>query len=236
MVLAGMLPLRFEKILKALDRRCSLELELKSFACGGQYYLEHGVEWPSEAFSTCKEWSDAIFLGAVGWPGATLDDGDPAGKNVLFGLRLGLDLYANIRPVNLIKGVTHRVHDRRLNVWKPEEVDMVIFRENTEGLYCPAHGYLERRGIKEVAIDTRIITRKGCERIIRRAFEAACQRAEISGKDPHVTCVDKSNVLDGCRLFRAIFREISVEFPQVQTDFRYIDAFCQALLWEPGSF
>jgi 3-isopropylmalate dehydrogenase len=224
------------KLLEVLDKKCSLSLEVKSFDCGGEYYLKHGIEWPDGTFETCRDWSDAIFLGAVGWPGAVLEDGDPAGKNVLFGLRLGLDLYANIRPVKLLEGVTHRVHSRRVNVWQPDEVDLVIFRENTEGLYCPAHGYLERRGVKEVAIDNRIITRKGCLRIIRKAFIHAVERAERSGKTPHVTCVDKSNVLDGCRLFRSIFKEVALEYPLVETDFRYIDAFCQALLWEPGSF
>jgi len=224
------------KILDALDEKYSLSLETRSFDCGGEYYLKNGIEWEDEAFESCKNWSDAIFLGAVGFPGAVLPDGDPAGKNVLFGLRLGLDLYANIRPVSLMEGISHRVHQRRVEVWQPEEVDLVIYRENTEGLYCPAHGFLTRKDVSEVAVDSRIITRKGCERIIRRAFEAAVKRAESSGKTPHVTCVDKSNVLDGCRLFRSIFKEIADEFSFVETDFRFIDAFCQALLWEPGSF
>ena len=231
------------RLLEKLAEQFSFPLEVKQYECGGQYYLEHGVEWPEEAFATCRDWADAIFLGAVGWPKATLPSGDPAGKNVLFGLRLGLDLYANIRPAKLLPGVGHRVHSRRLQIWQPDEVDLVIFRENTEGLYADTHGLLSRAGQGEVAVDSRVITRRGCERIIRAAFLEAEKRAKARQSkaaqaqgQAHVTCVDKSNVLDGCRLFRSIFKEIAQEFPNVETDFRYIDAFCQALLWEPKSF
>ena len=238
------------KLLEKLAEQFSFPLEVNQFECGGQYYLEHGVEWPEEAFATCRDWADAIFLGAVGWPKATLPTGDPAGKNVLFGLRLGLDLYANIRPAKLLRGVGHRVHERRLQIWQPDEVDLVIFRENTEGLYADTHGLLSRKGQGEVAVDSRVITRRGSERIIRAAFLEADKRAKArqnqgaqgdghthgQRKRAHVTCVDKSNVLDGCRLFRTIFKEIAQEFPNTETDFRFIDAFCQALLWEPKSF
>ncbi len=225
-----------EKMLHKLAEVFEFTVETKTFPCGGQYFLETGKEWPEEAFDTCRDWADAIFLGAVGWPGAKLNSGDPAGKNVLFGLRLGLDLYANIRPARLLPGVGHRVHKRRLQIWQPEEVDLVIFRENTEGLYAPTHGLLSRGGVGEVAVDSRVITRKGSERIIRAAFAEAVKRAEGTGRDPHVTCVDKSNVLDGCRLFRSIFHEVAADFPDVKLDERYIDAFCQAILWEPASF
>ena len=250
------------KLLEKLAQQFEFPLEVKEFECGGKYYLDCGKEWPDEAFSVCRDWADAIFLGAVGWPKAKLPSGDPAGKNVLFGLRLGLDLYANIRPAKLLPGVGHRVHSRRLQIWEPGEVDLVIFRENTEGLYADTHGLLSRGGLGEVAVDSRVITRRGSERIIRAAFQEAEARyqervthaqegaahsqegaahsqegaAQSSVKKAHVTCVDKSNVLDGCRLFRSIFREIAKEFPDVETDERYIDAFCQALLWEPKSF
>jgi len=224
------------RVLEALDGCFGLDLDLREFPCGGQYYLETGSEWPDEAFAVCRDWADAVFLGAVGWPGATLPSGDPAGKNVLFGLRLGLDLYANVRPTKLLPGIVQRVHERRIRVYEPSDVDLVIYRENTEGMYAPMRGILSRGGVEELAVDNRVVTRKGAERIIEAAFVEAERRAERRGRPAHVTCVDKSNVLDGCRLFRRVFHEVAERHPSVGTDCRFIDAFCQALLWEPRSF
>src|SRR5207247_315087 len=94
-----------------------------------------------------------------------------AGVGVVFGLRFGLDLYANVRPTKLYPNVLHKVHEHFKQVWEPGKVDFVIVRENTEGLYTPARGFLSRGGIDELAVDSRIITRKGAERVIRCAFE-----------------------------------------------------------------
>ena len=150
------------------------------FPAGGQHYLDTGEEWPHGAFESCQT-ADAILLGAVGLPNANLPNGDLAGIGVLFGLRFGLDLYANIRPTKLYPNVRHKVHDGFKQVWDPGKVDFVIIRENTEGLYTPTRGYLDRGGTKELAIDSRVITRKGAERVIRFAFELAKTRAGAPG-------------------------------------------------------
>src|SRR5213079_2582211 len=115
------------------------------FPAGGQYYLDTGAEWLHGAFESCKS-ADAILLGAVGLPEATLPNGEVAGVGVVFGLRFGLDLYANVRPTKLYPNVRHKVHDGFKQVWEPGKVAFVIVRESTEGLYTPARGIASRVG------------------------------------------------------------------------------------------
>lgn len=221
------------KVLKAIETAYGLSFDLVPFPCGAQHYLETGDEWPDGAFESCKA-ADAILLGAVGMPGVTLPNGDIAGVGVVFGLRFGLDLFANVRPTKLYSNVPHKIHDGFKQVWDPGKVDFVIVRENTEGLYTPARGFLDRGGIKELAVDSRVITRKGAERVIRFAFELAEHRrgAPADGKRK-VTCVDKSNVTAGCKLFRAVYDEVAASHPEIQRDYAYIDAFQQWLIRSP---
>ena len=224
------------KILKAVEDSFGVSFDKVRYPVGGQYYLDTGTEWPDGAFEFCKA-ADAILLGAVGIPGATLPNGELAGIGVLFGLRFGLDLYANVRPTKLYPNVRHKIHDGFKQVWEPGKVDFVIVRENTEGLYTPARGYLDRGGVKELAVDSRVITRKGAERVIRFAFELSKQRngAPADGKR-RVTCVDKSNVTAGCKLFRKIYDEVAADYPTIQKDYAYIDAFQQWLIRSPEAY
>jgi 3-isopropylmalate dehydrogenase len=210
-----------------------MNLDLTTYPVGGQYYLEKGIEWPDGCFEECKA-ADAILLGALGWPTALLPNGELAGLGVIFALRFGLDLYANVRPTKLYPNVRHKVHRNFKQVWEVGQVDFVIVRENTEGLYSPVHGYLARGGTQEMAIDDRIITRKGCERVIRFAFEMAKRRSGAPVDSKHrVTCVDKSNVTLGCKLFRRIYDEIATGYPTVEKDYALIDAFMQWLVRSP---
>src|SRR3972149_4380211 len=158
------------KVLKAVESGFGLSFDFVPYPCGGKHYLETGEEWPDGAFDSCKA-ADAILLGAVGIPEARLPNGDLAGAGVIFGLRFGLDLYANVRPTKLYPNVRHKVHDGFKQVWEPGKVDFVIVRENTEGLYTPARGFLTRGGVDELAVDSRILTRKGAERGGRVAVE-----------------------------------------------------------------
>jgi len=227
------------KALKAMEEVSSgLNLEFLEFPAGAEYYSRTGEEWPKEAFKTIKEEADAVLLGAVGWNTPTgeaiqLKDGRFAGAGVLFGLRFGLDLYANIRPVKLYQGLPSVIADKG-----PKDIDMVIVRENTEGLYQPIRGYLARGGVEEMAIDSRVITRKGSERIIRHAFQLSRFRGKGAPKDGRlkVTCVDKSNVLLGCVLFRKVYDMVAGDYPDVNRDYAYIDAFCQWLIRSPEWF
>ena len=239
-----------KRVLSVFQESGAISLEISEIPCGGQHYLDTGEEWPSGSFEFCRDESDAIVVGAVGWPGATLPNGDIAGGQALLGLRSALDLYANVRPVKLYKGVKHKVHGTFSDVWNHELVDFVMVRENTEGLY---HALLRRSGMAarggerdeplvidvfpglegEVGWDVRPISRKGSERVIRYSFELAKQRQSRLDSTQKVTCVDKSNVTRGCRLFREVFREVASEYEGMETNEAFIDAFTMWLVRNP---
>jgi len=224
------------KVLGVVESAFGVKFDKVPFPVGGSYFLETGQEWPDGTFESCKA-ADAILLGAVGHPEAVLPNGELAGIGVLFGLRFGLDLYANVRPTKLYPNVRHKVHDGFKQVWEPGKVDFVIVRENTEGLYTPARGFLTRGGVDELAVDSRIITRKGAERVIRFAFELAKARKGAPGDAKHrVTCVDKSNVTAGCKLFRKVYDEVAAQFAGIQRDYAFIDAFLQWMIRSPESY
>jgi isocitrate/isopropylmalate dehydrogenase len=226
-----------QKILAALAENGPANWRLESHPGGGQYYKDHGREWEPEAERATRE-ADAILLGAVGWPGVSMPNGDLAGGALVLGLRQKLDLFANVRPCRLYDGVRHKISGGYQTVWTPKNVDMVIVRENTEGLYTPARGRLKRSDETEVAIDTRVITRKGSERIIRKAFDLSRSRGRGAPADgtKRVTCIDKSNVLEGCRFFRETFDRVAQEFPDVERDYAYVDAFTQWVIREPEHY
>ena len=225
------------KVLSALSEGGPAPWKATEYSGGGQYYLQRGKEWEPEAEAAAHR-ADAILVGAVGWPGAVLPNGDLAGRALVLGLREKLDLYANVRPCRLYPGVTHRISGAYRDVWAPENVDLVIVRENTEGLYTPARGRLARGGETEVAIDTRVITRRGTDRIVRYAYGLARVRPTGAPEDRvrRVTCVDKSNVLEGCRFFRETFDRVGQEFPDIERDYAYVDAFTQWLVRNPEHY
>lgn len=237
------------RLLAVFEENSPVSFDITTIPCGGQYYLETGEEWPAGSFEHCRDNSDAILLGAIGWPDARLPNGDMAGGQTILGLRSGLKLFANVRPVKLYPGVQHKVHGVHQQVWQPDLVDMVMIRENTEGLY---HSLLRRMEQKakgdrdepividefpgldgEVAWDPRPISRKGSERVIKFAFDIARHRQRKLGVAQTVTCVDKSNVTRGCRLFRSIFNEIAEENSDIDTHEAYIDAFTMWLMRDP---
>jgi isocitrate/isopropylmalate dehydrogenase len=167
-----------------------------------------------------------VLKGPVGLPDVRAADGTEAG--LLGGiLRSGLDAYANIRPIRLLPGVASALHD-------PGDIDYVIVRENTEGLYAS-------RGSGAVthwaASDALLMTRPGVERIAHKAFRVAAGRegAPLDGVR-RVTCVDKSNVLRSYAFFRAIVREVAASYPDIELDYLYVDAAAAALVAEPGRF
>ena len=226
-----------EKVLRAMADGDQAPWHLTFYKGGGQYYLETGKEWDPEGAAAARS-ADAVLVGAVGWPGASLPNGDLAGRALILGLRESLDLYANVRPCKLYEGVRHRISGTYQEVWSPRNVDLVIVRENTEGLYTPARGRLRRAEETEVAVDTRIITRKGAERVIRYAFEIARRRPSGAPEDGRrrLTCVDKSNVLEGCRFFRETFDRVGAEYPEIERDYAYVDAFTQWLIRNPEHY
>ena len=237
------------RLIAVFEEHSPISFDITEIPCGGQHYLETGEEWPEGSYKHCRDDSDAILLGAIGWPGAHLPNGDLAGGQTILGLRSGLKLYANVRPVKLYPGVMHKVHGVHKQVWEPDLVDLVMIRENTEGLYHSLLRRMEQKatggkderividefpGIEgEVAWDPRPISRKGSERVIKFAFDFARHRERKLGIPQSVTCVDKSNVTRGCRLFRKIFDEIAEANPDLETHRAYIDAFTMWLVRNP---
>jgi len=238
------------RILDTVQTHTNHGFEQVVIPCGGQHYKKTGEEWAEGSFEFCRDEADAIYLGAIGHPGATLPNGDLAGGSVILGMRSGLDLYANVRPIKLYEGVPHKIHGKFTQVWQPGMVDMTILRENTEGLY---HSLLRRSADRalgrdpyeppelnfpglsgEVAYDPRPISSDGSERLIRMGFEIAETRngAPVDGVQ-RVTCVDKSNVTRGCQLFRRVFDSVATNYPNSELDYSYIDAFMQWLTRSP---
>ncbi|MDG1541382.1 MAG: isocitrate/isopropylmalate dehydrogenase family protein [Candidatus Thalassarchaeaceae archaeon] len=242
-----------EKLLNCIENHTELVFDRTIIPCGGQHWLETGEEWPAGSFEHCRDNSDAILLGAIGWPGANLPNGDLAGGQVILGLRSGLNLYANVRPIKLYEGVKHKIHDNFTQVWSPTNVDLLVLRENTEGLY---HSLLRRSSLRaqgiepeeveemefggiegEVAWDARPISENGSKKIIRLGFEYAKRRnGSPSTGESTVTCVDKSNVTRGCQLFRRVFHEVGEEYPGIGKDAAYIDAFTMWMVRNPEWF
>ena len=228
-------------VLDVLSAERGYRFDLDEIPCGGHYYHEHGVEWPEGSFERVKK-ADAILLGAVGHEdeqGRTVlrEDGELAGYEQVIGMRLKLDLYANVRPVRLYEGVPHSIHGVHRQVWEHDKVDMVIVRENTEEAYVPGSFRIERGGQTELVVSPLIITHKGAERVVRRAFEIAMLRSGCpDGGVRRVTCVDKSNIVRAHRFFRDVFDEVAADFPEVETDYAYVDAFCQWLVRRPAFF
>jgi len=238
------------RILDTVQAHTNHGFEQVVIPCGGQHYKETGEEWAEGSFEFCRDEADAIYLGAIGHPGTTLPNGDLAGGSVILGMRSGLDLYANVRPIKLYEGVPHKVHGKFTQIWEPGLVDMTILRENTEGLY---HSLLRRSADRvmgreeytppemtfpglegEVAYDPRPISAAGTERLVRMGFDIAETRngAPVDGVK-RVSCIDKSNVTRGCQLFRRVFDKVATSYPGIETDYGYIDAFMQWLTRTP---
>lgn len=204
----------------------SFRIEAEFHRGGAELYRETGYNLSKQSLEAVRA-ADAAMKGPVGLPDVRYPDGTEAG--VLGGvLRTGLDTYANVRPIRLFAGAPAPIRAA------PGEVDYVIVRENTEGLYLS-----RGKGVQTdtAAADTLMITRKGTERIARRAFEIAMQRngAPADGIS-RVTCVDKANVLPSMAFFRRVFDEVAEEYPGVRAEHIYSDAAAQALVVRPQQF
>jgi 3-isopropylmalate dehydrogenase len=196
---------------------------LQEFPYGADHYLRTGETLPAGALDDLRGF-DAILLGALGDP--RVPDNRHA-ADILFGLRFGLDLYVNQRPVRLL--------DDRLCPLKgrtTREVDFVIFRENTEGLYVGVGGFFKKGTQDEVAVQEDVNTRKGVERIIRHAFEHATLRGRR-----RVLMSDKSNALTyGHDLWQRVFREVAGRYPAIEASHLYVDALAMQMVKDPSRF
>ncbi|WP_233207211.1 MULTISPECIES: 3-isopropylmalate dehydrogenase [Pirellulaceae] len=212
--------------LKVMDAAAKLEgftVEKTDFGFGGDHYLKTGEILPEGAVDELKKF-DAIFLGAVGHP-----DVAPGilEKGLLLQLRFQLDQYINLRPVKLYPGVETPLKDKT-----PEDIDFVVVRENTEDLYAGIGGFLKKGSADEVATQTAIYSRKGCERWLRWAFEYTQKRNNPKGKK--LTLVAKTNVLTyGHDLIWRTFQEVAKDYPDVEPDYNHVDACCMWMVKNP---
>ena len=211
------------KVLGCLAERTDLELDITEFDFGAERYLTTGSSITEDEFEALSHF-DAIFLGAMGDP--RVKDSAHA-RAILLGLRFRFDLYINLRPVKLLDARLSPLKDV-----KPDDVDLVIFRENTEGLYVGMGGTFKQGTPDEVAMEEDVNTRKGVERIIRAAFEYA--RHEGRRK---VTLTDKANAMQHAGgLWRRVFAEVGAEYGSFPRDAVYIDALALDLVRRPGIY
>ena len=213
--------------IKALDvaaRKFEIEYETVDYDIGGDRYLRTG-DIVTDAEMDELSRMDAIYLGAVGHPDVApgiLEHG------ILLKLRFEFDQYINLRPVKLYPGVPCPLKDKG-----PQDIDFVVVRENTEGLYAGVGGWLKKGTPDEVATQTAIYTRKGTERIIRYAMEL-CQKRN---KDNTIHSVDKANVLTfGHDLWRRTFEEVGQEYPDLTKEYAFVDACCMWFVKNPEWF
>jgi 3-isopropylmalate dehydrogenase len=212
------------KVLEAAAKKFDFSLELTEFDYGGDRYFRTGEVLPENAAEELSK-HDAIFLGAIGHP-----DVKPGilEKGILLSLRFALDQYINLRPVILYPNV-----ETPLKGKGPEDIDFVVVRENTEGLYAGAGGVLKKGTPDEVAVQESINTRKGVERCIRFAFEYARKR----NKKKTVTLCGKTNVLTfAFDLWERCFYEVAEEFPDIKTEYAHVDATCMWMVKNPEWF
>jgi 3-isopropylmalate dehydrogenase len=213
--------------MKALDvasERFGFKADYEYFDYGGDRYLRRGEVLPDSAAEELRKF-DAIYLGAIGHP-----DVKPGilEKGILLRLRFELDQYINLRPVKLFPGVDCPLKDKG-----PEHIDFVVVRENTEGLYAGAGGFLKKGTSAEVAVQESINTRKGVERCLRFAFEYTKKR----NRDKKLTLCGKTNVLTyAFDLWERAFQEIAEEYPEIQADYAHVDAITMWFVKNPEWF
>ncbi len=202
-------------------------VELTSFDWGADRYLADKTTVQPDGFATLDRDFDAILVGAFGDPRVP---SNIHAREILLGIRCKMDLYANVRPVRLLdaslcplKGI------------EPKDVDFVVIRENTEGVYGDLGGVFKQGTPDEVAIQEDINTRKGVERIVRYAFEYCASHKKFHGTPrQRVLMCDKSNAMTHAgSLWQRVFKEVALEYPQIETQHMYVDALCLQMVRDP---
>lgn len=213
------------KVLGAVAKLEGFTYSTQNFDWGGERYLRTGETLPAGGVQELRK-HDAIFLGAVGHP-----DVKPGvlEKGLLLELRFQLDQYVNLRPVKLYPGVETPLAGKG-----PAEIDFVVVRENTEDMYAGIGGFLKKGTADEVATQTAVYTRKGCERVIRWAFEFTRRR---NSPKKRLTLVAKTNVLTyGHDLWWRTYQEVAKEFPDIEADYNHVDACCMWMVKNPEHY
>jgi len=212
------------KVLETVAGTCGFGMSFTHYDLGGEHYKATGEILPDNILRSLAD-SNAIYLGAIGHPEVKPGILE---KGILLKLRFYFDQYINLRPVKLYEGV-----ETPLKYKGPSDIDFVVVRENTEGLYAGAGGCLKHGTADEVAIQESINTRKGVERCIRYAFEYCRKR----NKRKKLTLCGKTNVLTfAFDLWERTFNEIAKEYPDIETDYAHVDAICMWMVKNPEWF
>ena len=200
------------------------EIELESFDLGADRYLRDGATLPDDVFHRWKDEFDCIYLGALGDPRVP---SNVHAKEILLGARFRYDLFINLRPIKLLDARRCPLKDKG-----PDEVNMMVFRENTEGLYTGIGGQFKRGTPDEVAIEAEMNTRKGVERIIRAAYAYAADNGNL-----RVCMSDKSNAMrHGHDLWQRVFKEVASEYPEIESRHLYVDVLAMEMVRKPEQF
>jgi len=201
-----------------------IEFELWQLDLGAERYLRDGTTFPPEVRDEIASSCAAVLLGALG---DARVPGFEHARDILFGMRMGFDLFANVRPVRALSDRVVPLRGRGAR-----DVNFVVFRENTEGIYAGIGGQLRRGSADEIAINEDINTRKGVERIVRAAFEYARRTGRT-----RLHMSDKSNAMRHAHeLWQRVFHELRREYPEIEARHLYIDALCLELVRDPSQF
>ncbi len=212
------------KVLKAAAEASRHDVALAEFDWGAERYLRDGTTLPASAVEMFENDFDAILLGAMGDPRVP---SNRHAADILLGLRFKLDLYVNARPCILLDNRFTPLKDRT-----EKDVNFVVFRENTEGLYAGIGGFFKKGTAEEIATQEEVNTRRGVERIIRYAFEYARKNGLT-----RLCMSDKSNALTyGHDLWQRVFKHVRAEYPEIQASHQYIDNLLLQMVRDPSQF
>ena len=211
------------KVLRSVSEVFGRRIDLEHLPWSADHYLETGETLPANGYQMLREF-DAILVGALGDP--RVADNRHA-RDILLGSRFELDLYVNYRPVRLLDDRLSPLKDRGR-----KDINFVVFRENTEGVYVSVGGRFKAGTDDEIAIQEEINTYKGVHRIIRHAFEFATANGHTK-----VCMADKSNAMQqGHALWQRVFKEVSAQYPGIAATHQYIDAMAMFLVKDPGQY
>jgi 3-isopropylmalate dehydrogenase len=212
------------RVISRLQETRDIPLEFVDFDWGAEKFLKEGITLPPGALEMLSEQFHAILTGAFGDPRIP---SNKHAEDILLGMRRGLDLYINLRPVRLLNARLTPMRDKTT-----EDIDFVVFRENTEGAYCGAGGFLKKGTIDEIATQEEVNTRRGVERIIVAAFEYA----RANGRR-RVTMADKSNVQRfGGDLWQRVFKEVAASYAEIEANHQYVDAMAMFMVLDPAQY
>jgi 3-isopropylmalate dehydrogenase len=212
------------RVLDRVSEQEGIKFDTVTYPFGAEHFLKTGEDMPPGVIQEFKD-MDAILLGAIGDPRIEVGKLERA---IIGGIRWGeLDLYINLRPIKL-----YSEHLTPLKDKTPEDIDMVIVRENTEGLYIGLGGNFKKGTPDEIAIQEMVVTRKGVERVVRYAFDLARKR----NKDNKMTLIDKANALQTQDIWTRTVEEVGKEYSEIEHDHAYIDAACMWMVKNPEWF